>query len=102
MQLPFHQSADLQVIGCKVLTCHRQKTFLFRRPAIDPEVWRDVRWRITLRGQFVAEKQCADRIGDRLSSFLDEAWAAARTYGCHHVDDDYPGQAGQPDHKSKR
>ena len=58
--------------------------------------------RVMLRGHFMAEKQCAHRIGDRLSSFLDKARAATRTHGCHDMDDHYAGQAGQPDHKSKR
>src|SRR5579864_3448134 len=49
----------------------------------------------------MAEKECAHRIGDRLSSFLDKSRAAARTHGCHDMDDYYAGQPGQPDHKSQ-
>src|ERR1035438_9776177 len=55
-----------------------------------------------LRGHFVAEEQGAHRIGDQLSGFLDKARATTRTHGCHSMDDHYAGQAGQPDHKSKR
>ena len=50
----------------------------------------------------MAEEKCAQRIGDRLSGFLDEARTATRTHGCHGVDDHYAGQPRQPDHKSKR
>src|SRR5665213_3254745 len=97
MQLRFDQTTDFQAIACKVVAHHRPKTFLFWRSAVHPEVGRDVRMRVTLRGHFVTEKQCANRIGDRLSSFLDEARAATRAYGCHDMDDHYAGQAGQPD-----
>ena len=50
----------------------------------------------------MAEKQCAQRIGDRLSGFLDKARAATRTHGCHDMDDHNAGQPGQPNHKSAR
>src|ERR1700693_5512885 len=102
MQLPFDQSADLQAIVRKVFACHRQETFLCRRPAIDPEVWRDVRVCVMLCGHFMTEKQRAHRIGDRLGGSLDKARAATRTHGCHGMDNNYARQPEQPDHKSQR
>src|SRR5579872_705771 len=54
-----------------------------------------------LPGHFMAEEQCAHRIGDRLSGFLDKARAAARTHSCHGMDEHYARQPGQPDHKSE-
>ena len=58
--------------------------------------------RVMLRGHFMAEKQRAHRIGDRLGGFLDKARAAMRTHGCHDMDDHDAAQPGQPDDKSKR
>src|SRR5579862_4655530 len=55
-----------------------------------------------LRGRFMTEKECAHRIGDRLSGFLDKARAATRTHGCYSMDDHYAGQPGEPNHKSQR
>src|SRR5579864_6032617 len=55
-----------------------------------------------LRGHFMPEKECAQRIGDRLRGPLDEARAATRTHSCHGMDGYYAGEPGQPGHESQR
>ena len=42
LQRPMHQSADRQVVVCKLVVGHRHITFLCWRPTVHPEVRRDV------------------------------------------------------------
>ena len=58
--------------------------------------------RVMLRGEFMTEQQCAQRIGDRLDSVLDKARAAVRAHRCHDMNDHDSGQPGQPDNQSAR
>src|ERR1035438_6384721 len=51
---------------------------------------------------FMAEEKSAQRVGDRLSRFLDKAWAATRTHGGHDVDRGDARQPREPDHESQR
>src|ERR1022692_2583044 len=50
----------------------------------------------------MAEKYRAQRVGDRLSRFLDKARAATRTHGGHDVDRGDARQPRKPDHESHR
>ena len=50
----------------------------------------------------MAEKQCAQRIGNRLRGVLDKVRAAVRAHRCDDMDDHDAGQPGQPDDQGAR
>src|SRR5579863_3016054 len=102
MQLPFDQSTDLQAITCKVVARHRQIALLYGRAAVHPEMGRDVRRGVMLRGKFMTEEKGAKRVCDRLSCFLNEARMVARAHGGQDVDRGDARQPGKPDDESQR
>src|SRR5579863_3971687 len=102
MQLPFDQSADLQAIICKIIAGHGQIALLYWRAAVHPEMGRDVRRGVMLRGKFMTEEKGAKGVCDRLNRFLNDAGMAMRAHGGQNVDRDDACQPGKPDDESQR
>src|SRR5579863_1742022 len=102
MQLPVDQSTDFQAIICKIIARHRQIALFYWRAAVYPEMGRDVRNGVILRGKFMTEEKRAKRVCDRLSCFLNHAGMVTRAQGGQNVDRGDARQPGKPDHESQR